>query len=365
VPDTAGLQFDMSALRTIVLTNTRQSGRFATHVPDHAPDPSLEYKYLAEHGVDQHLRDLNNFPLNPWARSNTLFAGIDVVRALRVLLFDRKIDAVLCVFESTALVIIALRRVFFFKPPVLLYEVSSRGWRVRDRVLDFVLPRVDQVLTLTTHSRKYVGTSYRLKRPAIVTGYWIDEAFFSPDAPLSTSLPMPDDFILAVGDDRSRDYGTLLQACSGIGVRLVLRTGIGPAIPSELRDRVTVIADRQPYRALRELYRNARLVVVPLHPTDNPGGITSLFEAMAMARPVICSTTGATADYVQHGETGLLVPHGDPAALRAAICRLLDDPAEASRLGAAARRYAEQNLSMSNFARRMAAAIKGAVQSHS
>jgi glycosyltransferase involved in cell wall biosynthesis len=230
-------------------------------------------------------------------------------------------------------------------------------------VLDFVLPRVDQVLTLTTHSKNYVENSYRLKRPAIVTGYWIDEAFFRPDASFSTSRPVPGDFIVAVGDDRSRDYGTLLRACSGLDIHLVLRTNLNPAIPLELRDRVTVIADRQPYRALRELYRNARLVVVPLHPTDNPGGITSLFEGMAMAKPVICSIAGATTDYVQHDETGLLVPPGDPAALQAAIRRLLDNPSEASRLGAAARRYAEQNLSMFEFTRRMAAAMKSTCKS--
>lgn len=345
-------------LQTIVLTNTRQSIRFKTYVPDHAPNPWLEYKGLARCGVDQQLRDRNNWLVNPWARSHILFAGIDVVRALRVLILDRKVDAVVCVFENTALVIVALRRLFRFKPPVLLYEVSARGWRWWDWMLDFVMPRVDVVLTLTRHSRQYAERNYRLKRPAIVTGYSIDETFFRPDAPLTESLQLPEQFVLAVGDDHSRDYATLLQACVGLDLPVVLRTRSSLAVPPEQRDRVTVITERLSYRALRDLYHRARLVVVPLHPTENPGGITSLFEGMAMAKPVICSITGTTTDYVRHGETGLLVPPHDPAALQAAIRRVLDNPAEAERLGIAARGFVEQELSMAAFTRRMAAAIR-------
>jgi glycosyltransferase involved in cell wall biosynthesis len=294
---------------------------------------------------------------NPLARSNILFAGIDIVRAFRVLLFERHVDAVVCVFENTALIIVALRGLFLFKPPVLLYEVSARGWRWRDWVLDFVVPRVDQVLTLTRHSKQYVESCYKLKRPAIVTGYSIDHTFFRPDAPLTTSQEVPADFILAVGDDHSRDYDTLLRACMEIRVHIVLRTRLNPEIPPEMLDRTDVIHDRLSYRELRDLYLQARLVVISLHPTENPGGITSIFEAMAMARPVICSATGVGDEYVRHGETGLLIPPNDPPALRAAICRLLDDPDEADRLGAAARRYVERELTNDRFTARMAAAI--------
>jgi len=345
-------------LKTLVLTNTRQSIRFDSYVPDHAPDPFLEYQCYAELGIQQDLRDRNNFPINPWANSGVFLAGIDLVRALRILMFDRKVDAVLCVFENTALVLVALRWIFRFRPPILLYEVSSRGWRPRDMALDFVLPRVEQVLTLTEHSKRYVERCYSLKRPAIVTGYSIDDRFFRPDAPLTTERPAPDDFILAVGDDYSRDYQTLVRAASGLDLRLVLRTGQKLHIPDQQRDRVTTISDRLSYRELRDLYSRARLVVLPLHPVDNPGGITSLFEGMAMGKLVICSRTGTTADYVRDGETGLLVAPEDPDALRAAITRVLADPEEARRIGAAARQYVERNLSKAEFVARMAAAIR-------
>jgi glycosyltransferase involved in cell wall biosynthesis len=44
-------------------------------------------------------------------------------------------------------------------------------------------------------------------------------------------------------------------------------------------------------------------------------------------------------DIVQHEQTGLLVPIGDETALASALLRLLSDPAERQRFGAAARIY--------------------------
>ena len=45
-----------------------------------------------------------------------------------------------------------------------------------------------------------------------------------------------------------------------------------------------------------------------------------------MGRPIIASRIGGLIDIVDDGQTGLLVPPGDPQALREAIQGLLDDP---------------------------------------
>ena len=77
-----------------------------------------------------------------------------------------------------------------------------------------------------------------------------------------------------------------------------------------------------------------------------------------MGKPVVCSMTGTTIDYVRHGETGLLVPPQDPPALQAAIGRVLSDPEEAKRMSTAARQYVESELSKFQFTSRMAMAIR-------
>lgn len=62
-----------------------------------------------------------------------------------------------------------------------------------------------------------------------------------------------------------------------------------------------------------------------------------VYEYGAAALPVVASRIGQIPAVVTDGETGVLVPPSDPAALAAAIDRLVADPALAGRLGAAAR----------------------------
>ncbi len=62
-------------------------------------------------------------------------------------------------------------------------------------------------------------------------------------------------------------------------------------------------------------------------------------EAAACALPVVATDSSSLPEIVRDGETGLLVPPDDAAALAGALARLLRDPALAVRLGAAGRRH--------------------------
>ncbi|HLF49729.1 MAG TPA: glycosyltransferase family 4 protein, partial [Methylomirabilota bacterium] len=64
----------------------------------------------------------------------------------------------------------------------------------------------------------------------------------------------------------------------------------------------------------------------------------SLVEAMGAGRPVVATDVPGHRDVVVHGETGLLVPPEDPAALAGAISSLLADPERRRRMGEAGRR---------------------------
>jgi len=67
-----------------------------------------------------------------------------------------------------------------------------------------------------------------------------------------------------------------------------------------------------------------------------------VLEAFAAGLPVVSTDTGGIAAMVRDGETGLLVPPGDPAALAKAVTGLLDDPDRARLLARRARREVEQ-----------------------
>ncbi len=71
-----------------------------------------------------------------------------------------------------------------------------------------------------------------------------------------------------------------------------------------------------------------------------------LLEAMSFGRPVVATRLGGPAELVRDGETGLLVPPSDPAALAAALDRLLADASLASRMGEAGRRRSLESFSL-------------------
>ena len=70
-----------------------------------------------------------------------------------------------------------------------------------------------------------------------------------------------------------------------------------------------------------------------------------MLAVMGCATPVIYAGSGEGAELLHAAEAGVIVPPENPHALAAAIRGLVDDPAEASRLGANGRRYVESHLS--------------------
>ena len=135
----------------------------------------------------------------------------------------------------------------------------------------------------------------------------------------------------------SAEKGILdLMAAADNGMKLTI-AGDGP-----LRDRVPGALGFVPHDQLGPLYDRAAVVAVPSH---REGFGVACAEAMAHGRPVVAAAVGGLLDLVVPEETGLLVPPGDVGALREALQRLLADEELRARLGANARRRAEETLS--------------------
>lgn len=100
----------------------------------------------------------------------------------------------------------------------------------------------------------------------------------------------------------------------------------------------TVFTGRLSGDALGEAYASADLFVFP-STTDTFGQV--LLEAMASGLPVVAADAGPTRE-VLGGAGGVLVPAADDAGFAAEIRRLAQNPAERSRMGAAALRAASE-----------------------
>jgi glycosyltransferase involved in cell wall biosynthesis len=153
--------------------------------------------------------------------------------------------------------------------------------------------------------------------------------------PESVGPPEEPPHVLYVGR-LSAEKGVLelVEAARGLPLRVV---GDGP-----LRARVPDAAGFVPPGELGPWYERAAIVAVP---SRREGYGVVAREAMAWGRPVVATAVGGLLDAVVDGETGLLVPPRNVAALRAALERLLRDAELRARLGAAAREKAQRELS--------------------
>jgi glycosyltransferase involved in cell wall biosynthesis len=87
--------------------------------------------------------------------------------------------------------------------------------------------------------------------------------------------------------------------------------------------------------------------------SDYEGSPLSVMEYMAAGKPIVSTRVGGVPELVEDGREALLVEPRDPAALAEAIGRLLRSPADAKRLGEAARDRQRQEYSLDAMVRRV------------
>ena len=159
-------------------------------------------------------------------------------------------------------------------------------------------------------------------------------------------------YVIFVGRiTRQKGVPVLLRAASGLipEAQLVLLAGAAdtPAQLAEVselvdglratRSGVFWIPEMLPKRDVIQLLTHATVFAIPS--IYEPLGIVNL-EAMACGTAVVGSRTGGIPEVVADGETGLLVPPGEPEPLAAALNTLLSDPDRAEAMGQAGRKRA-------------------------
>ncbi len=131
-----------------------------------------------------------------------------------------------------------------------------------------------------------------------------------------------------------------------------------------LTPRSVVFRGRRDREQVRRALARATIFALPCSAgggVDHDGLPVAILEAMACGLPLVTTPVGGIPDAIEDGENGRLVPPDDPAALARTLSELLTDPAQRRRLGASARRSAEERFSASAAARRLDVLLSGTV----
>jgi glycosyltransferase involved in cell wall biosynthesis len=281
--------------------------------------------------------------------------GINLAMAVHIFNRRREIDLVITDGEQIGLPLAALFRLPGSRPKHVMIghriSVPKKTWLIRALGL---ARGVDEVLVYSTHQadvarRLFARPGQRVR----LIDFMVDSKFFFPRRSLSTRAAH-DRPVLCTAGREFRDYPTLIEAVRELDVDLIVASASpwskrpDNAYDAELPTHVTVTSLTQ--NELRDQLDASDLVVMPLLPVDFQAGVTTILEAMAMARPVICSSTIGQIDVVVDGENGRYVPPGDVAALRQAIEDLLADPERAEKMGGAGRALVEERADVRAYA---------------
>jgi glycosyltransferase involved in cell wall biosynthesis len=146
---------------------------------------------------------------------------------------------------------------------------------------------------------------------------------------------LPDAKLLVVGKGFFGEEDELLKQAATIG----------------LGDRIEyagwVEVDRLP-----EAFARTSVAIYPFDDTliNRTKCAVKLIDLLAAGVPVVADAVGQNVEYIQHNETGVVVPCGDVEAMAQAVIELLRDPDRAARLGAGAARGVRERFSWDRWA---------------
>ena len=255
--------------------------------------------------------------------------------------------------------------------PVRISSERVMAWEGRGRRLlnRWTVPLATHVVAVSERVAAYAAREFRIppdRLSTIVNG--VDLNHFRPVTRDHDAGPPVIGCTARL--HRKNDHTTLLRAFARLSVRWpearLLLVGRGP---EELRLRTLADAlgvssrihflgeqpDVAPYLAQLDLYVQASVA---------EGMPNSVLEAMAAGLPVVATAVGGTPEVVLDGQTGLLVPPGDPSALGDALLALLGDRPLAGRFGRAGRARVEAHFGEERMVRQVEALLDRLVEDH-
>lgn len=244
----------------------------------------------------------------------------------------------------------------FKKPLWVMHDFSIKNligkeqtWR--QKVFFWIVSRSDGVVTLSLDETDFLINKFpHLKNKIEMIPFGVDLKFFKP------SGMEKENQILAVGFDPDRDWGTLIKAVEDINIEVVLATRESRVAKFQPLSQNITVKQFKVEELIKE-YDKSLFVILPLdtsYGNNDAMGCSTLFEAMAMSKATIATSTKTMQTYIKDGENGYLVEEGNVIALNQKIRYLIDNPGICRQVGENARIYAQKYLDVNICAKNLA-----------
>jgi mannosyltransferase len=226
---------------------------------------------------------------------------------------------------------------------------TSAGQRRHSWITRFLIARMDAVIATSDLSASY------LQRPATVVLHGVDPELYRPPADRAAAFAasgLPGQYGIGCFGRVRAQKGTdvFVEAMCALLPRYPdFSAAIVGSVTSEQRGFARVLEARVAEAGLSdrvrffgelpidEVPRWYQRIAIYAFTSRNEGFGLTLLEAMAAGAALVAARAGVAERVVTDGETGVLVPPGDVAALVAALEPLMRDPQRAAEMGGKAR----------------------------
>ena len=235
------------------------------------------------------------------------------------------------------------------------YPRLLRWRRLEQALAHFTLSRAQQVVVLSANNRQYAVNNGALEERTAYAGNWamidpvhlvdprdrapyVDE-FGLGDRPFAVTVcrlervKYPEDVLTVLAKAR--------ESCPQLGGLLIGEGSQRAELEAQARELGLeghlFFVEGRDHEWVSQALAAATVVLAPM------AGLT-LTEAALSETPIVAYDYEWHAEFIEPGETGILVPYRDTDAMAAAACALVADPERGSRLGAAARARALERM---------------------
>lgn len=226
-------------------------------------------------------------------------------------------------------------------------------WFKRNKLLTFfyhcLLNQADYILTLSDYEKKLLAKSFYLPLKKIRVFYFGTDIEFWNKNHIS-KLKKAKEFTLTIGNDMHRDYDLLIN---NYPLEIPLKLVTSKLNKTQL-DKIKNLPVFEQYQdlsneKLRQLYYQAKFIIIPLQHTYATSGLSTILQALAMEKPVLVADAPALKELFTDYQHVIYYKTGNASSLETKLKELNNNQKLRLRLANNGRKLVEEKFNSQNM----------------